>query len=103
MASMAAFRDRIYRTTDAGLQALENPPASISPSCLRLLALLKDDAHFAVIRAELRTCEEEQVGTWLRDLEARGLIGSHADRAESDLDFTGSLSLAALKAGHNAG
>jgi hypothetical protein len=93
-----SFRQRIYRATDAGLQALENSPAWLSVSGLRILALLKDDTHFAVIRADLGLCEEQQIGNWLRDLEARGLIRSHADRAESDLDFTGSLSLAALKA-----
>jgi hypothetical protein len=98
-----AFRHRIYRATDAGLQALENPPAGILLPCLRILALLSGDTHFAVIRADMRMCEEEQIGKWLRELEARGLVSSHAERVESDLDFTGSLSLAALKAGHNAG
>ena len=97
-----AFRHRIYRATDAGLQALEDPPAGILLPCLRILALLKGDTHFAVIRADMRMCEEEQIGNWLQELEARRFISSHADRVESDLDFTGSLSLAALKAGHNA-
>ena len=98
-----AFRQRIYRATDAGLQALEDPPAGISLPCMRILALLKGETHFAVIRADMRMCEEGQIGNWLHELETRGLIGSQADHAESDLDFTGSFSLAALKAGHNAG
>ena len=98
-----AFRRRIYRATDAGLQALDNPPAGVSLPCMRILALLRGDTHYAVVRADMRMCEEEQIGNWLHELETRGLVSSHADRVESDLDFTGSFSLAALKAGHNAG
>ena len=98
-----AFRQRIYRATDAGLQALQDPPAGISLPCMRILALMKGDTHYAVVRADMRMCEEAQIGNWLHELERRGLVSSHADHAESDLDFTGSLSLAALRAGHNAG
>jgi hypothetical protein len=98
-----AFRHRIYRATEAGLQALQDPPAGISLPCMRILALLKGETHYAVVRADMRMCEEEQVGTWLQELETRGLVSSQADQAESDLDFTGSLSLAAVRAGHNAG
>lgn len=98
-----AFRQRIYRATDAGLQALESAPAWIPLPCMRILRLLQADTHFSVIRAEMRMCEEEQIGSWLRDLEARGLVGWHAERVESDLDFTGSFSLATLASRHNAG
>ena len=98
-----AFRHRIYRATDAGLHALENPPAGVSLPCMRILALLKGETHYAVVRADMRMCEESQVGNWLQELETRGLVSSHAEQADSDLDFTGSLSLAALRAGHNAG
>ncbi len=69
-----AFRKRIYRATDAGLHALENPPAGISLPCMRILALLKGDTHYAVVRADMRMCEEGQIGNWLHDLESRGLV-----------------------------
>lgn len=97
------FRRRIYRATDAGIQARTNPPAGLSLPCQRILALLEGDTHFEVIRKGMGFCDEKQIGDWLIELETRRLVSWYAERADSDLDFTDSLSLSALAARHNAG
>lgn len=98
-----AFQKRVYRVTDAGVQALADAPAWLLYPCRRILGLLQGETHFAVIRAGMGMCDEAQIGHWLNQLETRGLVSSQADQVDSDLDFTGSFSLAAIKAGHNAG
>jgi hypothetical protein len=98
-----AFRQRIYQATETGSKAVANPPAGVSFPCRRILGLLQGDTHFAVIRSGMGMCDEKQVGEWLQQLETLGLVKWHVERAESDLDFTGSLSLATLAARHNAG
>jgi Cdc6-like AAA superfamily ATPase len=46
----------------------------------------------------MRGYSDERIGELLTELEALGLVKSVASSAEHDLDFTGSLSLAALRA-----
>lgn len=98
-----AFRQRIYRVTEAGSKALASPPAGLPFPCRRILGLLQGDTHFSVIRAGMGICEEKQVAEWLEQLEKLGLVKADAMGTERDLDFTGILSLAALAARHNAG
>ena len=93
-----AFRQRIYRLTDAGISAAAEPPRGMSLPCRRILGLLQGDTHFAVIRAGMGMCEEQQVAGWLAQLEKLGLVKAQAGGVERDLDFTGSFSLAALSA-----
>jgi hypothetical protein len=98
-----AFQQRVYRATEAGGRALADPPPGLSFPCRRILGLLQGDTHFSVIRTGMGMCEERQVAEWLQVLETLGLVEGHAAGAERDLDFTGSLSLAALAARHNQG
>jgi hypothetical protein len=97
-------RQRIYRPTDAGTAACENPPRGLSLPCRRILGLLQGDTHFSVIRTGMGMCEEGQIAAWLGQLEKLGLVQSHAAGAERDLDFTGEFSLAELTSPrHGAG
>ena len=97
-----SFRQRTYRATDTGIQALASPPEGLSLPCRRILGLLQGDTHFAVVRAGMGMCEEKQIGDWLQQLETRGLVSWHEEQEDADLDFTGNLSRAALAALHNA-
>jgi hypothetical protein len=96
-------RQRIYQVTEAGEKARANPPVGLSLPCRRILGLVQDDTHFAVIRAGMGMCEEQQVAGWLDELVKAGLVSAQAAADDCDLDFTDSLSLSALAARHNAG
>jgi hypothetical protein len=97
------YRQRIYQVTEAGEKARENPPVGLSLPCRRILGLVQDHTHFAVIRAGMGMCEEKQVAGWIEELVKAGLVTAQAAGADCDLDFTDSLSLSALAARHNAG
>lgn len=91
----------IFRSTQAGRDALTQGARELPFGCRRILALLGGDTHFAVIRAGLPACLESEVLRWLDQLRAAGLVESHAAGLERDLDFTGSLSATALASAHN--
>ena len=97
------YRQRVYQVTEAGEKARANPPSALSLPCRRILGLVQDDTHFAVIRAGMGMCEEKQVAGWLDELVKAGLVIAQAAADDCDLDFTGNLSLSALAARHNAG
>jgi hypothetical protein len=90
---MASAFDRIYERT-----ALEAPAASLRAESRWLLGLIKSGTHAATIRAGMGRYSEERIAELLTELEALQLVTSKAASAEHDLDFTGSLSLAALRA-----
>jgi hypothetical protein len=50
----------------------------------------------------MRRYSDERIMELLMELEALQLVTSVAAKEEHDLDFTGSLSLGALRAAHNA-
>ena len=91
----------IFRRTQAGRDALAKGASHLPFACRRILTLLEGDTHFAVIRARMAGCQENEVQRWLDQLEAHGLVEADAAGAERDLDFTGSLSRAALASAHN--
>lgn len=80
--------NRVYRRTESGLKAWRDHDASLSEEHRRILGLIDGETHWDVIRALLRRHADYQR---LADLEAQGLIASHADTMEHDLDFTGSF------------
>ena len=90
----------IFRSTQAGRDALAIGASQLPFACRRILGLLDGDTHFAVIRAGMPGCQESEVRRWLEQLQTAGLVESHAAGEERDLDFTSSLSLAALASAH---
>ena len=93
---MAAL-DRIYQRT-----AQEAPAAGLRAESRWLLSLITSGTHAATNRAGMGRYSDERIAELLTELEALQLVRSVAASADHDLDFTGSLSLGALRAAHNA-
>jgi len=89
--------DRIYERTAAEV------PATLRAESRWLLGLIGQDTHAETIRAGMRRYSDERIAELLTELEAMQLVKSRAASASHDLDFTASLSLASLRAAHNAG
>ena len=94
--------DRIYQRTEAGLRALDSSSSSLRAETRWLLGLIKVDTHAALLRAGMRRYPDQRIAELLDELEKQGYIESAAATREHDLDFTGTLSLAALRTAHNA-
>jgi hypothetical protein len=92
--------NRIYERTDAGVSALEAP--GLRAESRWLLGLIKSGTHAETIRLGMRRYSDERIMELLMELEALALVTSVAAKEEHDLDFTGSLSLGALRAAQNA-
>ena len=92
MASM----DRIYERT-----ALQASSTQLRAESRWLLGLIGSGTHATTIRAEMGRYTDERIAELLTELEALQLVTSKAASAQHDLDFTGSLSLGALRAAHN--
>jgi hypothetical protein len=93
---MAAL-NRIYERT-----GLEAPAAALRAESRWLLGLISSGTHAETIRSGMRRYSDERIMELLTELEALQLVRSSAATSEHDLDFTGSLSLGALRAAHNA-
>jgi hypothetical protein len=94
-----AKTERIYRRTEAGLRAYESPDSGLHAQQRGILGLIESDTHSDLIRNALRRrFGDKQVEAWLSDLEKRGFLEAVEVTPEHDLDFTGSLSLAELRA-----
>ena len=93
---MAAL-NRIYERT-----ALEAPAAGLRAESRWLLGLITSGTHAETIRAGMRRYSDERIAELLTELEALQLVKSTAASTEHDLDFTGSFSLAALRAAQDA-
>jgi hypothetical protein len=92
--------NRIYERTEAGVSALDAP--GLRAESRWLLGLIKSGTHAETIRTGMRRYSDERIAELLTELEALQLVKSVTASAEHDLDFTGSLSLGALRAAHNA-
>lgn len=66
-----------------------------------VLTLITSDTHVDGIRRVLHRYSEDEIVGLLGELEALGYIRSADATSEHDLDFTGALSLAALRQAHN--
>lgn len=93
---MAAL-DRIYERT-----GLEAPADGLRAESRWLLGLITSGTHAETIRAGMRRYSDERIAELLTELEALQLVRSVAAGAEHNLDFTGSLSLASLRAAQSA-
>ena len=89
--------NRIYERTEAGMKALE-AAGGLRAESRWLLGLIKSDTHAETIRAGMRRYTDERIAELLTELEAMELVKSVAATKEHDLDFTGSFSLAELRA-----
>ena len=98
---MAAL-NRIYERTETGASALEAAASGLRAESRWLLGLIKSGTHAETIRAGMGRYSDERIAELLTELEALQLVKSVTASAEHDLDFTGSLSLGALRAAHNA-
>ena len=88
--------DRIYERTALA------PAEALRAESRWLLGLISCGTHVETIRAGMRRYTDERIAELLTELEALRLVTSVAASREHDLDFTASLSLAALRAAHNA-
>jgi hypothetical protein len=87
-----ATLNRIYERTGT------EPAAGLRAESRWLLGLIGQDTHAETIRAGMRRYSDERIAELLTELEALQLVRSVAAEAAHDLDFTGSLSLSALRA-----
>jgi hypothetical protein len=92
-----ASLNRIYERTD-----LETPVTGLRAESRWLLSLIRTCTHAETIRAGMGRYTDERIAELLTELEALELVRSVTATADHDLDFTGSLSLGALRAAHNA-
>jgi len=88
----------IYDRTEQGLKALEGTAAGLRAESKWLLGLIKSGTHAETIRTGMRRYSDERIMELLTELEALQLVKSVAASSEHDLDFTGSFSLAELRA-----
>jgi len=93
---MAAL-NRIYERT-----GLEAPAATLRAESRWLLGLITSGTHAATIRAGMGRYTDERIAELLTELEALQLVKSVTATKEHDLDFTGSLSLSALRAANHS-
>ena len=90
-------RDRIYRRTAAGQQAWEKQDRDVPAEYRRILELVGNGTHSAVLRANLGGHPESHLNEWLANMEELALIES-VPHGEADLDFTGAFSMAEVRA-----
>src|SRR2546423_2600471 len=90
--------ERIYRRTDAGCRAWEDEKSGLPVEYRRILALVNAETHSDDIRRAVRRFSDEQIFSWLAEMETLGFVESEAVSSNNDLDFTGSLALSALAA-----
>ena len=90
-------KERIYRRTRAGREALASDEIGVAGGeYRRILMVIHDDTHFDGVRAAMPQYGDALISRWLRELESRGLLESFAQAAEQDLDFTGNFTVAQL-------
>ena len=90
-------KDRIYRRTAAGQKAWEKQDRDVPGEYRRILELVGNGTHSAVLRANLGGHPESHLDEWLANMEELALIES-VPRGEADLDFTGVFNMAEVRA-----
>ena len=92
-----ASRDRNYRRTAAGQKAWEKQDPDVPIEYRRILELVGNGTHSAVLRSNLGGHPESHVDEWLANMEELALIESVSHK-EEDLDFTGTFNIAEVRA-----
>jgi len=77
-----------YRLTEAGRSASSGADLSVPADYRRILALVKADTHFDVIRGALRRYPDKLIHDWVAELEEMGYLEAVPGEADFDLDFT---------------
>jgi hypothetical protein len=90
-------KDRNYRRTAAGQKAWEKQDPDVPIEYRRILELVGNGTHSAVLRASLVGHPESHLDEWLANMEELALIES-VPHGEADLDFTGVFSMAEVRA-----
>lgn len=83
-----ATRERIFRRTDAGRDALQTDDAAVPSDYKRLLKLIDQDTHIDVVRGCLRQYPDRLIEEWLEELVELGYLDHAAPADPLDLDFT---------------
>ena len=91
-----ASRDRNYRRTAAGQKAWEKLDPDVPIEYRRILQLVGNGTHSAVLRANLGGYPESHVDEWLANMEELALIES-VPHGDDDLDFTGAFDVAEIR------
>ena len=77
--------ERVYRRTEAGLEAWQRQDPALSAEHRQILGLLEGDTHWDEVRKLLRSHADHKR---FADLVERGLVESMVAAPSSDLDFT---------------
>ena len=77
-----------YRLTEAGSAVSAADDLSVPADYRRILALVKSDTHFDVIRGALRRYSDKLIEEWVAELEEIGYLEAVPSEADFDLDFT---------------
>ena len=89
-------KDRNYRRTAAGQKAWEKQDPDVPIEYRRILELVGNGTHSAVLRANLGGHPESHVDEWLANMEELALIESVSHK-EEDLDFTGTFNVTEIR------
>ena len=89
-------KDRNYRRTAAGQKAWEKQDPDVPVEYRRILDLIGNGAHSAVLRRNLGGHPESHVDEWLANMEELALIES-VSHGEDDLDFTGTFNMTEIR------
>src|SRR3989454_7767290 len=85
------------RRPAAGQKAWEKQDPDVPIEYRRILELVGNGTHSAVLRANLGGHPESHVDEWLANMEELALIESVSHK-EEDLDFTGTFNIAEVRA-----
>jgi hypothetical protein len=86
-------RDRIYRRTAAGQQAWEKQDRDVPAEYRRILELVGNATHSAVLRANLGGHREPHLDEWLANMEEELALIESVPHGEVDLDLTGAFNM----------
>ncbi|MFM9972265.1 MAG: response regulator transcription factor [Burkholderiales bacterium] len=83
-----AETERTYRLTEVGREISKGDDLSVPGDYRRILALVKEDTHFDVIRGALRRYPDKLIVDWLAEIQEMGFLEIVPSEADLDLDFT---------------
>src|SRR5471030_2458317 len=87
-----------YRLTEIGRVVSTGADLSVPADYRRILALIKADTHFDVIRGALRRYPDKLIQEWVGELEEIGYLERVPSEADLDLDFTKPIAQSAASA-----
>lgn len=99
---MLAKTDRIYRRTEAGLKALQNPKSGLPAAYRRILGLIEGETHSDAVRGGMCPCSNRQVFDWLDEIETLGFAELASFTSSPGPDTTGNFSMLAQLARQKA-